>query len=290
MKEQDFLDIFFCELSMTKAWLKSKRGECSCLQLFQTQAELGFNISIQNQVLSGYIGNWIASAGFHHGKVLVCFHLRDFIQKFEHHAPYLTSDQRLSLEDMMIAWQRNASGSDYLTYLYDQCDLEWLPSISEVLHLGISGLYDLYRTEDPAYARHIEFINILNNAIDQYKYIACRSIVKESQNTYAEGIYSALGRIKYLPPKTMKDALHLLLLYSQIFRSTKQLAWEQLLPFYEYDMLNAKETSLHHQHMLDEFVSKYRFSVQTLGKECRPCLIQTTTPAFDQLINRSIDA
>ena len=254
------------ELTMTTLWQKAISGQESCLRLFELQEREGFEDHLDSHILSGKIRERYMNVGLYHGKPILCFQAESFRRQYESCAQSMSVVQRDRLLDMMLTWENVAEKRGMAVYSFDHHDLAWLPSPEDVLSLGVIGLYDLYRTEEACYARIPEYIQILNRAIDRYKYLACAEIVKHPENFNARRIYEALGQVKYLAPVTLFQTLQMLLLHCQIFRPDHMERIDCLLYrfFQEQDFRDGGVISSL-RGTIREFLSRYMYCVHSIG-------------------------
>ena len=290
MNQSDYQQLFGYELHMTQAWQQFQSGACSGLRLFELQEQQGLRISMRDQMLGGHLEQQVISVGMHHGRLMLTFQTVNFRHKLDRYAGELTVSQSAELNKMLDDWLMLCPQNTEIIHGYERNDMDWLPKLPDILRLGVCGLYDLYRTEAPEYADYPGYISILNDSIDRYKYIACQTIVADPQNTNAQRIYNALGRIKYLPPKTTMETLQMLLLHLLIFRPTHLEALDTLLqPYYDRDILLGNETVSSLKNALFEFWHKYRAAVQALGKQVRIGIAASNDSALTQLLADVMD-
>ena len=290
MTDNEFRRFFAHEIAMTDAWLHYQSGEADAMQLFRIQAETGMENKPPRRLLAGRIEQWSISAGIRNDCLAVYFDLSAIRQKIRQCTESLNRDQHAIFVQKLRSCgiPDDMDGNVCLTGRKDE--MTWLPSISEVVSLGIIGLYDRYREEKEEWINYPVYINLLNDMIDRYKYQSCRQIVEDGGNQAVQRIYQSLGRIKYLPPRGFQDALQMILLHMQIFRIPVLSGLDRLLqPYFENDRFNNSVSPDYQAALLAEFVSKYRFCIYTVNGTPNICLEGTNNINLNQVIQNALE-
>lgn len=290
MDTAEFNRLFGYELVMSDAWQKSSADGTGCMRLFQIQSEKSMEDIPPQHLLCGRIENRTVSAGFLGNRLAVCFHLDALLEKRQQIDRELDPGQRKQLLELQNQWNCLEEKQGLRIYRYQKNDLGWLPRVRDVLTLGIVGLYDRYREEQEEWARYPEYIGLMNGMIDRYKYIVCKMLAEEKENSVLHMSYQALGRIKYLPPRQLFEAVQMLLLHCQIFRvSTLDCLDEILLPFFENDLRDESVSVEFHAAVLSDFLSRFRFSAYTIGEEPLIRLSGTGNTRLNHLVMTALE-